>query len=130
MHFHESSLIITKDGLHCQVYSNEHPEGYIIVKPKYIPTDKIFSDALPYRFIMGKKVNRLDLWADKEKLKKYIDDFSRAYPHYILKSDVHSKELFFFAVPKECIEKIYLPKSGLAELMSIPYKDLDDHLKT
>lgn len=130
MHFHESSLIITKDGLHCQVYSNEHPEGYLIVKPKYIPTDKISSDALPYRFIMGKKVNRLDLWTDKEKLKKYIDDFSRAYPHYIIKSDVHSRDLFFFAVPKECIEKIYLPKSGLAELMSIPYKDLDDHLKT
>ena len=75
MHFYESSIITTKDGLQCLVYSNEHPEGYIIVKPKYIPTDRIYSDALPYRFIMGKKVNRLDLWADKIALKKYFDDF-------------------------------------------------------
>ena len=130
MHFYESSLITTKDGLQCLVYSNEHPDGYIIVKPKYIPTDKIFSDALPYRFIMGKKVNRLDLWIDKAALKKYIDDFSRAYPHYILKSDMHEKDLFLFAVPKQYIEKIYFPKQGLLELMSIPYKDLDEHLKT
>ena len=129
MHFYESSLIITKDGLHCQVYSNEHPEDYIIVKPKYIPTDKISSDALPYRFIMGKKVNRLDLWVNKDALKKYIDDFSRAYPHYILRSNMHNKDTFLFAVPKEYIEKVYLPKDGLKELMNIPYKDFDEHLK-
>jgi len=130
MHFHESSLIMTKDGLHCQVYSNEHPDGYIIVKPKYIPTDKISSDALPYRFIMGKKVNRLDLWTNKDALKKYINDFLRVYPHYIMKSDMHDRDLFLFAVPKEYIEKVYLPKDGLKELMNIPYKDLDEHLKT
>lgn len=129
MHFYESSLIITKDGLQCQVYSNEHPEGFVIVKPKYIPTEKISSDSLPYRFIMGKKVNRLDLWIDKNALKKYIDDFSKAYPHYIVKSDVHNKDLFFFAVPMEYIEKVYSPQEGLTELMSIPYKDLDEHLR-
>ncbi len=129
MHFSESSMIITKDGLHCQVYSNEHPEGYIIVKPKYIPTEKIHSDSLPYRFIMGKKVNRLDIWINKDSLKKYLDDFSKAYPHYIVKSDVHDKDMFFFAVPKEYIEKVYFPKDGLKELMNIPYKDLDEHLK-
>ncbi len=129
MHFYESSLIITKDGLQCLVYSNEHPKGHIIVKPKYIPTEKISSDALPYRFIMGKKVNRLDLWIDKDALRKYINDFSKAYPHYIIRSDMHDENFFFFAVPKEYIEKIYFPKEGLSELMSIPYKDLDEHLK-
>ena len=40
MHFYESSTITTKDGLHCQVYGNEHPDGRILVKPKYIPTNK------------------------------------------------------------------------------------------
>ncbi len=130
MHFYESSIIMTKDGLQCLVYSNEHPNGYIIVKPKYIPTDKISSDALPYRFILGKKVNRLDLWADKGSLKKYFDDFARAYPHYIFKSDVHDKSPLFFAVPVEYIEKAYSPKEGLKELMSIPKTELDEHLKT
>ena len=79
---------------------------------------------------MGKKVNRLDLWVDKDALKKYIGDFARAYPHYIIKSDVHEKDLFLFAVSKEHIEKVYFPRQGLRELMSIPYKDLDEHLKT
>ena len=130
MYFPESSIITTKEGLQCLVYSNEHPEGYIIVKPKYIPTDKISSDALPYRFILGKKVNRLDLWTDKESLKKYFEDFAKAYPNYIFKSKIHDKSPLFFAIPKEDIDKIYSPKEGLRELMTIPKKDLDEHLKT
>ena len=129
MYFPESSIITTTDGLQCLVYSNEHPEGYVIVKPKYIPTDKISSDALPYRFILGKKVNRLDLWVDRDSLKKYFQDFARAYPHYILKSEVHDESPLFFAVPKEYIDKVYLPREGLKELMAIPHRDLDDHLK-
>ena len=99
MYFPESSIITTKDGLQCLVYSNEHPKGRLIVKPKYIPTDKISSDALPYRFILGRKVNRLDLWIDKINLRKYFQDFARAYPHYIFKSDVHSPDLHFFSIP-------------------------------
>ncbi len=73
MHFYESSVITTKDGLHCQVYGNEHPVKGILVKPKYIPTDKIASEKLQCRFISGKKMNRLNLWADKEALKEYFD---------------------------------------------------------
>ncbi len=97
MHFHEAAIITTKDGLHCQVYSNQHPVSSIIVKPKYIPTDKIECDALPYRFISGKRMNRLNLWVDKEKLRKYIEDFKKAYPQYVLASQVHEKEKLFFA---------------------------------
>lgn len=129
MYFPESSIITTKDGLQCLVYSNQHPEGYVIVKPKYIPTDKISSDALPYRFILGKKVNRLDLWVDKENLKKYFQDFARAYPKYIFKRDVHDQSPLFFAIPKDQIDKVYLPREGLKELMAIPHRDLDEHLK-
>jgi predicted nucleotidyltransferase len=129
MYFPESSIITTKDGLQCLVYSNEHPEGYVIVKPKYIPTDKISSDSLPYRFILGKKVNRLDLWIDRDSLRKYLEDFARAYPHYIFKSNIHDEGPLFFAVPKDQIDKIYLPREGLKELMAIPHRDLDEHLK-
>ncbi|MBI2658419.1 hypothetical protein HYX08_07040 [Candidatus Woesearchaeota archaeon] len=129
MHFYESSIITTKDGLHCQVYGNEHPEGRILVKPKYIPTDRISCDSLPYRFITGRKMNRLNLWIGQSKLKKYFDDFAKAYPRYIFKSPVHEKSPLFFAVPKECIEKTYSPREGLAELMSMPTSQMDDHLK-
>jgi len=130
MHFYESSIITTKDGLHFQVYGNEHPEGKILVKPKYIPTDKISSDYMPYRFISGKKMNRLNLWIDKDKLKKYIEDFCEAYPHYVFKSDTHDKSPLFFAVSKDMIERTYSPREGLKELMTIPGRDLDEHLKT
>jgi predicted nucleotidyltransferase len=130
MHFYESSMITTKEGIICQVYGNEHPEGMILVKPKYIPTDKVSSDFLPYRFISGRKMNRLNLWTDQDQLKRYFDAFSKAYPNYIFKSPVHDKSPLFFAIPKENIEKAYSPSKGLTELMSIPKRDLDKHLKT
>ena len=129
MHFYESSIITTIDGLHCQVYGNQHPKGRILVKPKYIPTDKISSDFLPFRFISGMKMNRLDLWIDRAKLKEYIGDFAKAYPHYVFKSPLHKKSPLFFAVPIKNIERSYSPRKGLSELMSIPNKDLDAHLK-
>lgn len=128
MHFYESSIITTIEGLHCQVYGNDHPEGIILVKPKYIPTDKISSDALPYRFFSGRKMNRLNLWIDKEELKKYLDSFSKAYPQYIFKSKVHDKSPLIFGVPKKYIERKYSPKEGLSDLMKMPRKDLDEHL--
>lgn len=131
MHFYESSIITTKDGLHCQVYGNQHPDGKILVKPKYIPTDRISSDSLPYRFISGRKMNRLNLWINhQDKLKQYIEDFKRAYPGYIFKSPLHDKSPLFFVVPREKIERAYSPSEGLYDLMGIPVKDLDDHLKT
>jgi predicted nucleotidyltransferase len=130
MHFYESSIITTTDCLHCQVYGNEHPLKGILVKPKYIPTDKISCPALPFRFISGKKMNRLNLWIDKKELKGYIGKFSSAYPDYVYQSDMHGPQRLFFWVPIEKIERVYYPKKGIGELMSIPYKELDAHLQT
>ncbi|MFX0133214.1 MAG: hypothetical protein ACFFDN_06175, partial [Candidatus Hodarchaeota archaeon] len=128
MHFYESSIITTKDGLHCQVYGNEHPTDSILVKPKYIPTEKIESDALPFRFISSRKTNRLNLWAEKLKLKKYIDDFKIAYPDYVLTSKLHCSDRLFFSIPIRQIERIYYPRRGLKELMNMPEDSLDKHL--
>jgi len=128
MHFYESSIITTKDGLHCQVYGNEHPKGGILVKPKYIPTDKIECSALQCRFIAGQKMNRLNFWADKKELANYIEKFKKAYPQYIYKSELHNNGELFFWVPEEQIERIYFPRTGLAELMSMPKNALDKHL--
>ncbi len=129
MHFYESSIITTKDGLHCQVYGNEHPVNSILVKPKYIPTDKLSSDSLHYRFISGKKMNRLNLWTDKEGLKEYISGFKNKYPQYVFNSPLHKGYRLFFGVPIDSIERVYFPRTGLAELMSMPEGSLDEHLK-
>jgi len=130
MHFYESSIITTKDGLHCQVYGNEHPIDRILVKPKYIPTNKIICDDLNYRFISGKKMNRLNLWTDKKALKEYLVKFKEAYTNYVFKSQFHDKERLFFGIPIDNIERVYFPRTGLSELMSMPKDSLDDHLKT
>jgi predicted nucleotidyltransferase len=129
MHFYESSIITTIDGLQCQVYGNEHPPDGLLIKPKYIPTERVESHTLPYRFIAGRKMNRLNLWADKAGLKTYIHDFKEAYPHYVFNSEVHEGRQFFIA-PVSKIERRYTPRKGLSELMQMPEKDLDPHLKT
>jgi len=126
-HFYESSIITTKDGVQCQVYSNEHPEGYTIVKPKYIPMDKISSDKLQCRYLTGKRVNRLNMWIDKKELKRYISEFKKNYPEYVYNSELHKN--WFFAVPTNRIEKTYDPKKGLCELMQMPERGLDRHLR-
>jgi len=130
-HFYESSIITTKDGLHCQVYGNEHPFDSVLVKPKYIPTDKIECSSLQYRFLFGRKMNRLNLWSEKENLKKYISSFKQNYPHYIYSSSMHTQkqDRLFFSVPINNIERIYFPRKGLSELMKMPLNSLDEHLK-
>ena len=95
MHFYEASIITTNKGLHCQVYGNEHPPDCILVKPKYIPTDKIECNHLQYRFLSGKKMNRLNLWIDKKELKEYLEKFKKAYPSYIYKSTMHDEDRLF-----------------------------------
>ncbi len=128
MHFYESSVITTKRGLHCQVYGNQHPKQGILIKPKYIPTNKIESNAMQYRFISGQMMNRLNLWAEKNALKSYVEQFKKAYPHYIYQSELHDKDRLFFLVPHEEVERVYYPREGLAELMSMPKESLDKHL--
>ncbi len=129
MHFYESAIVTSKDGLHFQVYGNEHPLNAILVKPKYIPTEKISSSILQSRFIAGRKMNRLNLWSDKEELKRYLEEFKKNYPHYILRSDIHQGNRLFFGLPIDQIERIYSPKRGISELMSISRESLDPHLK-
>jgi predicted nucleotidyltransferase len=128
MHFYEASIITTKDGLHCQVYSNEHPSEGILVKPKYIPTEKLESSSLQYRFISGKKMNRLNLWINEEELKSYVENFKKQYPKYIYNSPLHKGNRLFFVVPFDEIERVYFPRKGLQELMRMPSKALDSHL--
>ncbi|MBU0979339.1 MAG: hypothetical protein KJ709_00905 [Nanoarchaeota archaeon] len=130
MHFYESSIITTKDGLYCQSYANEHPINAILVKPKYIPTDIIHSDAFQYRFISGKRMNRLNLWADRKKLTSYIKAFKEQYPEYVFHSDMHQGRRLFFQVPLDRIERIYFPKTGLTDMMKMPPGQMDPHLKT
>ena len=125
-HFYESILVDTVDGFQCKSYSNEHPEGYIIVKPKYIPKNVLEGEGLKYRFLFEKCMVRFNLFAKKETLKSYIEQFKKKFPDYLY--DCKDTKNWFFAVPKEKIKTIHDSRKGLQELMQVPKKDLDEYL--
>lgn len=127
-HFYESTLVDTKDEFQCKVYSNSHPNGKIIVKPKYIPDNKMNLIGLKKRFLFSKSMFRFNLFNNKEITEKNLEEFKKKFPDYIYSSDLHNN--WFFVVPKEKIEKFYDPFIGLKELMKIPMSDLDNYLKS
>lgn len=127
MHFHESTIILTKDGMQCKAYTNEHPKDKIIVKPKYIPTEHLRSESMQYRHLLGKGMNRFNWWIDKKEFRRYVNEFKIIYPDYFFHSDLHSN--WFFCVPKNKIETITDARDGLKELMKMPPEALDNYLK-
>ena len=53
MHFYESMIMWSDDGLQLKSYANDHPEGFVIAKPKYIPRQKIDCSGFQERNIQG-----------------------------------------------------------------------------
>jgi|SRR3989344_2470518 len=127
VYFPESSVITTVDGIQFKTFSNEHPPGFIIAKPKYIPLDEVFCESLQYRNLFNKDFNRLNLWSDKESLIYYLEAFLKSYPPYKLNSSYHQN--WFFAIPHKKIKQILDPIKGIKTLMSTPEKERDNHLK-
>ncbi len=125
-HFYESTLIDTKDGFQCKAYACEHPEGYVIVKPKYIPREAIQGEGLKYRFLFKKCFLRFNLFAKKENVLNYLEQFKQKFPDYIYDCPVHKN--WFFVVPRDRISKIHDGREGLQEFMKVPEKDLDEYL--
>ncbi len=126
-HFYESTLIDTVDGFQCKSYACEHPEGFVIVKPKYIPKDAISGSGLKYRFISEKCFVRFNQFAAKDKLRDYVKQFREKFPDYIYDCPLHKN--WFYVVPKAKIKKIHDCRKGLQELLQVPENDLDDYLK-
>lgn len=126
MHFYESTLIDTVDGFQCKSYANEHPNGHVIVKLKYIPKDILDEEGLKHRFLFEKCLVRFNLFAKKEKVASYLEQFRKKFPEYIYESAIHKN--WFFAVPEDRIKTIHDGRKGLKELLSIPKKDLDEYL--
>lgn len=126
VHFYESILVDTVDGLQCKSYSNQHPEGYIIVKPKYIPKTILKGEGFKSRFLFEKCMIRFNLFAKKEKLIVYLEQFKKKFPEYIYQCN-YSKN-WYFVVPKDKIKTIHDSRKGLNELMQVPKKDLDEYL--
>ncbi|MAG07439.1 hypothetical protein CMI46_01325 [Candidatus Pacearchaeota archaeon] len=126
-HLYESLLIDTIDGIQCKVYSNSHPDGKIIVKPKYIPIDKANFVDLKKRFIFSKGMFRFNLFTNKESATTNLSEFKLKFPDYYFQDEKHQN--WFLVVPKDKIKEIKDPKTGLNEFMKVPETDLDPYLK-
>ena len=128
MHFYESMIMWSDDGLQLKSYANDHPDGFVIAKPKYIPRHKIDCSGFQERNIQGNDVRRFDYWAvDEKRLKKYIDDFRKAYPEYMYDSPLHNT--WFMGVPKKKIAKLPDPKEGVKGILAMKESELDEYMK-
>ena len=127
-HFYESTLVDTKEGFQCKVYSNSHPDGRIIVKPKYIPDNLLNLHGLKKRYIFSKSMFRFNLFNNKEITEKNLEEFKKKLPDYVYFDLLHNN--WFFAVPEDKVKKIYNSREGLKELMKVPETDLDNYLKS
>lgn len=125
-HFYESTLIDTVDGFQCKSYACEHPDGYVIVKPKYIPQEFLKGDGLKYRFLFEKCLIRFNQFAKKDRLRGYVKQFREKFPDYIYDCPLHQN--WFYVVPRDKIKKVHDGRKGLQELWKVPKENLDDYL--
>ncbi|MBI2101493.1 hypothetical protein HYT53_02680 [Candidatus Woesearchaeota archaeon] len=127
-HFYESMIMWSDDGLQLKSYANDHPDGFVIAKPKYIPRHKIDCSGFQERNIHGSDVRRFDYWAvDEKRLKSYIDDFRKAYPDYMYDSPLH--KTWFMGVPRNKIAKLPNPKDGVKRILAMKGSEMDDYMK-
>jgi len=127
-HFYESMIMWSDDGLQLKSYANDHPDGFVIAKPKYIPRQKIDCSGFQERNILGKDLRRFDYWAvDEKKLKEYIDDFEKAYSEYMYHSQLHNR--WFMGVPTKKIVKLPNPKEGVKRILAMNESEVDEYMK-
>jgi len=79
-YYYEASLIDTKDGFQCKVYSTSHPPGRVVVKPKYIPEDLIEFKGLRKRFLFEKCMIRFNLFNKREIVEFNLKRLKEKYP--------------------------------------------------
>ncbi|MAG07438.1 hypothetical protein CMI46_01320 [Candidatus Pacearchaeota archaeon] len=125
-YFPESVVILSVDGIQFKTCGNQHPSDFIIARPKYIPTQEVFSNKFLLTNIFNKDFNRLNLWQNKEELKYYLASFKQNYSKYIHYSKDH--KTWFFAVPKNLIKQFFDPNKGLKKLLSLPESKKDFHI--
>lgn len=126
-YFHEAALADSTDGVQFKIYSSTHPKGFIIAKPKYVPSDLMPLVGLKKRFLFEKCMTRFNLFNDKKLVKKNLDAIKEKFPEYIYECGRH--KTWFLGLPEKKVKKFYDAKKGLQELLKVPLEDLDSYLK-
>ena len=126
-YFHEAALIDSDDDIQFKIYSNSHPPGFIIAKPKYFPIDSINFRGLKKRFLFSRGVYRFNLFNDKDIVSDNLKAIKEKFPYYIYECKKHKN--WFLGIPLDKIKKFYDTRQGVKELLKVPVEDLDPYLK-
>lgn len=126
-YFHEAALVDSIDDVQFKVYSSTHPKGFVIAKPKYIPSNLINFTGLKSRFLFGRCMTRFNLFNDREIVKKNLRAIKEKFPEYVYECRKHKN--WFLGIPEKKVKKFYDTKKGLQELLKVPLDDLDSYLK-
>ena len=126
MHFYESMTVLTKDDIQIKSYANEHPEGFIMGVPKYIPTNFIRTEKLQLRAFNNKEYNRFNIRAiGKDDLTTYVAGFRKYYPDYFM--ECQQKDTWLMGVPIGRVTEVPDSKKGAQNLLKNSSK-LDEYL--
>lgn len=126
-YFHEAALVDSIDGIQLKVYSSTHPKGFIVAKPKYVPSELLNLTGMRKRFLFGRCMFRFNLLNDKGIVGKNLEAIRKKFPEYIYQCRKHNN--WFLGVPEEKVRKFYDTRKGVHELLKVPLEDLDSYLK-
>ena len=116
------------DDIQFKVYSSTHPKGFIIAKPKYIPSDLMNLTGLKKRFLFSKSMFRFNLFNDKKIVKHNLNEIKKTFPSYVYECKKHKN--WFLGLPGKSVKRFYDTKKGLQELLKVPVEYLDSYLKS
>ncbi|MBI2658418.1 hypothetical protein HYX08_07035 [Candidatus Woesearchaeota archaeon] len=126
-YFHEAALIDSTDDMQFKIYSSTHPKGFIIAKPKYIPSELLNLAGLKKRFLFSRCMYRFNLFNDKKIVGKNLEELRKKFPECVYECRKHKN--WFLGVPEKKVKKFYDTRKGLQELLKVPVEDLDSYLK-
>jgi len=121
----DGDTFITKENFVFNVFGYEHPENRIFSFLKYIPLQ--LKNLFPIRFLERKWKLENTVLVRPEKLysaknfQTIMETFRNSFSHYIYFCPFHGKEVF--SSPTEFIERIFMPKRCLQELLAKKEKD-------
>ena len=121
----DGDIILSTDGFIFYAVGYDHPEEMAISYLKYIPQE--YKERFPLKFInniwyhdMNPYIRPKQLYSP-ENFKIILQSFKKYFPQYLFSSDKIQKDIF--VVPFERIRHVFVPKSGLQDLINRPNKD-------
>ncbi|MHA1299323.1 MAG: hypothetical protein ACTSO9_07810 [Candidatus Helarchaeota archaeon] len=121
----DGDIILTDNNFIFYVMGYDHPKDRVISYLKYIPNNlkKFFKlDWIPHKWqFSGREYVRPKMLYSPNNFKSIEATFKTKFPDYLYFSQNLGKSVF--AIPKQKIKRIFVPKNGLKRLIEAERKD-------